>query len=72
MNPENPMNSDKWKIAGEPIVEPAETMSHDKHFAFDWNGWGIGTEAEPFPPARLPGESVAAWRLGVRTIADGY
>ena len=55
----------------EVIAEPAETVSPDRHFSFDWNGWGIGTEADPIPQDREPGESVVAWKLGVRTIVDG-
>jgi len=43
-----------------------------KHFPFDWNGWGIGVEADIISPERRPGESIVAWRLGVRTIVDGY
>ena len=38
-----------------------------KHFAFDWNGWGIGVDSEP---SRAGGESIAAWQSGVRAILD--
>jgi hypothetical protein len=55
----------------EVVAEPAETVAHDKHFPFDWNGWGIGIDGHPIAPERRPGESIVAWQLGVRTITDG-
>jgi len=47
-------------------------VSDDTHFPFDWNGWGIGVEADTVSPERRPGESIVAWRLGVRRIVDGF
>jgi hypothetical protein len=55
----------------EVIADPAETVAPGRHFSFDWNGWGIGIEVDPIPEERKPGESVAAWKLGVRKIVDG-
>ena len=54
------------------VAQPPETLDHDKHFPFDWNGWGIGVEAEAVPAERRPGENIVAWRLGVRRIVDRY
>jgi hypothetical protein len=54
------------------VAQPPETIAHDRHFPFDWNGWGIGVETDRIPQERRPGESIVAWRLGVRAIVDGY
>jgi hypothetical protein len=27
------------------VAQPPETLSPDRHFPFDWNGWGIGVES---------------------------
>jgi hypothetical protein len=60
------------KRATELVKNPAETMAPGAHFPFDWNGWGIGVEAEALPPERRPGESIVAWQLGVRAITARY
>ncbi len=49
----NPVKSD-FECVPEPAEtpEPAVKLAHGTHFPFDWNGWGIGIEADPLPPVR--------------------
>lgn len=57
----------------DPIADAlCSNSGDDRHLPFDWNGWGIGVEAELVPTERRPGESIVAWRLGVRTIVERY
>ena len=57
---EPPMQAQAPETVADAVLEA------DRHFPFDWNGWGIGVELDA-----PPGASIAAWRSGVRAIVDG-
>jgi len=71
-NPESPQADALTDALFGELGELKDELKNAKHCPFDWNGWGIGVEADIVAPERRPGESIVAWRLGVRTIMDGY